>query len=264
MDALEEAESAYREGGLADLPLADVNRARATVLFSRKRFAEALRWLRAACETYRSYCDDAGLAQSKMLEAGILYEQGNVSEARKLFTMLVPLLESLADEESLARAFAGLCACAIRLDDIHGARRYAESAVEKYRKLDMSTEMIRLRWNLSQALLSHGETEGGLAELRRAAAEFTACGMLGGASEVGLNIVEELLARGEVEEACSLAKHLVEIFTVAGSDVDAAAAYEQLREAVQAGTMTPAFVRAIRVQLGVAEDRARGRQPSPA
>jgi hypothetical protein len=83
-----------------------------------------------------------------------------------------------------------------------------------------------------------------------------------------LDIVEEFLVRGDVDEAYDLAKHLVGIFTIGGSDIDAAVAYGQLREAVDARAITPGLVRSIRIQLGlglvVEEDRKQEPdRPSP-
>jgi tetratricopeptide (TPR) repeat protein len=101
-EALDELE--WAEQFLNDLPtrifdLALVYWARATVLFSMTRYAEALPLVRRATAILRQFGDLPRARQAGVLEASILLEMGEIDDAESLFGALAEAFKATNDRE---------------------------------------------------------------------------------------------------------------------------------------------------------------------
>jgi predicted negative regulator of RcsB-dependent stress response len=112
---------------------------------------------------------------------------------------------------------------------------------------------------LARVLAKQGRRDEASDSLRSVAADFEQLGMTLKTAEVGLEILETLVTEEEWADAVVLAQSITSLFTRQGSQVDAAAAYAQLRNAIAATSATPDFVREIRSKIMdvLAEESAR-------
>src|SRR5689334_6535200 len=106
------------------------------------------------------------------------------------------------------RGGRGVAGSRARLGDPDQALVNARLAVARYRALLMEAESTRSEWTIGMALLARGDSDEGLRVLRKAAAAFDAVGMSGDAGFVQLDVVEQLLRRGEWSEAEATAREL--------------------------------------------------------
>jgi len=231
--ALDEAARRYRAFPACAYDLAFVDWSRATVLFARKEFAEARTTIRRAVAAFRAHKDTMHLAQVRILEGSILFDEGDVDGARTVFLATLPILAALGDEESFARVLANLSGCEIRLGLLPEAREHCATASALYDQLDMGAEAVRLHWSVGEALTRLGHADDALAALRTAAARFEDLGMLGEAAAVGLDTANLLVSRGAFAEASALCARLLKFFREQGANADAAHALEHLYRALR-------------------------------
>src|SRR5213075_1983814 len=101
-----------------------------------------------------------------------------------------------------------------------------------------------------EAFAAQGKGETALPCLREAAAGFSALGMEGDAAEVGLDILEQLVALERYEEAIPLARDIASICQREGVALDVANAVAYLEQAVRATRATAEFVRQTKLFVG--------------
>jgi len=246
LEALDEAERF-----MDDLPINAVDRAlvvwaRATVLFSMTRYAEALPLVRHSIKILLLFGEIPRAQQAKLLEAGIVYETGEVASARRMYEELTPYFEQLGDAETTARLLADRAECAMRLDDPVAARRHADEAMALYERLGKPSEKTRVQWTLAHMLLQQGRGEDALDDLHSAATAFEALGMRAEAGGALLDIVQIFVSREEWDAAIPLARYLATLFTGIGVPVHTATAYAYLRDAVEAERASTELVGYIR------------------
>jgi hypothetical protein len=114
----------------------------------------------------------------------------------------------------------------------------------------MLSERIRTRWMFAQLLIESGNAEEGLLDLRAAAMEYEAAGMVADAAQVDLERVEVLLRIDQWEEAAAIARRLVIVYERTGQRLSYVQALAYLREAVEAATATPELAQYVRAYVG--------------
>jgi len=247
--ALDDAERCYQRCVTWAYDCGFVYWSRATTFFATKRFRDARFAIQRAAEIFRSHGDEVRLAQIRILEASILFDEGDIAAARATFAALEPVLRGLGDDESRARVLANLAGCEVRLGETAAAVDHADVAARLYDELHMEAEAVRLCWSLGDALKLEGKTDEALRALRRAAVHFEALEMKGAVASVGLDTAELLNERGEFEEATEISARLVGYFRNEGADVDAANAVYYLQRAIEAMVVTPELFDYLRLYL---------------
>jgi tetratricopeptide (TPR) repeat protein len=262
--ALEATDAAGRFFGHLPAPtfdLAFVVWARANVLFSMTRYAEALPLIRDVERTFLSFGDPYHAARSRLLEANILCEQGDVRAAEDIYRDLLPYFEEDKDQEMVAWLTQNLADCAVRRDDAETAQSLARKATTLFTALGRPSEVTRLRWSLGHLLLRQEQFDAALGELRFAAADFEQRGMITSMGEVSLDIAEIRLRLGEWDEARTLAEHLAGVFLKADAPQHHAQAYAALCTAVESRSATIELIDYVREYVASADNEGRLFEP---
>ncbi len=226
--------------------LAFVDYARASVLWIEHRFDEALTLIRACAQTFSAFGDIKQRQKCLTLEAGILYQRGDVMEARNLS---LHLMEGAREENDLAlqaRLCGNLAICNRDLGDFDSAGSYFFLAITLFDDLGMKTESIRMRWSLADLLARSGKFADALDMVTRAEREFDELGMTGEAGMVALLRAEVLLALDRTAEAEAVCQQLPERYTRIGAPAQALQAVAFLRDIGRAHAATPTAVRYVR------------------
>ena len=197
----------------------------------------------------REYHDEIHAAQVQLLEGGVRFDEGDIVGARAVFETVLPAIERFEDEETLARLFANLCTCEIRLGDVSHARAHGVRAAALFACLRMDTEALRLFWSVAEAMAEASNRDVALEQLRETAAQFASVGMLGVAADVSLDTLRLLLDDGRYDEAARLAALLAARFRQEEVAIDAAHAFAYFQEAAAAQQATPALVDYLRHYL---------------
>lgn len=103
----------------------------------------------------------------------------------------------------------------------------------------------------SMVQIARGNSDEGVALLEKTAASFAAMGMLGDAGFVKLDIVDELLSRGDWGRAESTARELATLCTAAGVTTASVLAIDFLRQAVESGQATTNTIEYVRAYVAV-------------
>lgn len=258
-EALDEAELEYRRLVAPFYELAFVEWGRATLAFALRQFREARARAANAWAVFIEFGDEIAAAEVRMLEGGIAFDEGDLEEARRCFEEVASVLEQHTERPALALAYQNLCTCDLRLGALDDAQRFHALACAFLKRFDMKAEAVRLSWSVWEAFAAHGEREAALSYLCEAAADFSALGMEGDAAEVGLDILEQLIALERYDEAIPLARDIASICQREGVAVDVANAVAFLEQAVRATRATAGFVRRTRLFV---EARLRGEAAS--
>ncbi len=246
LESLDEAERFLDVVPITGADRALIDWARATVLFYMTRYSEALPLVRAASAELMRFGELPRVQQARLLEAGILYEMGEVESALRMYEELTSYFFSLDDAETTARILANRAECEMRLDRPGIARAHAARAIRLYEELGKPSEKTRVQWTLAHMLLRQGRANEALDDLRAVASAFEALGMRAEAGGALLDIVEIHVGLHEWEDAIPLARHLAGLFTVLETSLHAATAYAYLREAVEAQHASQELVAYIR------------------
>lgn len=241
--------------------LAFVLWARANVLFSMTRYAEALPLIQDVQRTFLSFGDPYHAARSRLLEANILCEQGDASTAEGIYRDLLRYFEDDEDQEMVAWLTQNLADCAVRRDDAVTAQSLARKATALFSALGRPSEVTRLRWSLGHLLLRQEQFDAALWELRSAAADFERRGMITSMGEVCLDVAEIHLRLGEWDDARALADHLASVFLKANAPVHHAQAYAALRTAVERRSATIELIDYLREYVANAGNEGRRFEP---
>lgn len=246
--ALDAAERALT-GLVVDYDRAFITWARATILFEMGRYAEALPLVQDAIRTFRDFGDELRETQAAILYAGVLYEQGSIDDAVRIFLSLVQPLRTLQDRTSLARVFANLACCHLQRHEFDASEAYAARAASLYAALGLEIEKIRIRWAFGRAHIRRGDVEEGIAQLHAVAEDFRARGLLVNAGEVDLEIVAAWIEQGSYEQAARVARELVAVFARAEARLDVVRALDYLRQAVERMSATTDLVQSVKYFL---------------
>ncbi len=241
--------------------LAFVVWARANVLFSMTRYAEALSLIRDVERTFLSFGDSYHTARSRLLEANILCEQGDLPEAESIYRDLLRYFEDDEDQEMIAWLTQNLADCAVRRDDSTTALPLARKATKLFTALGRPSEVTRLRWSVGHLLLRQEQFDAALWELRSAARDFEQRGMITSMGEVCLDVIEIHLRLREWDQAQALAEHLAGVFLKADAPQLHAQAYALLRTAVSSRSATIELIDYLRAYVGADEDERRPFEP---
>ncbi|HVR39839.1 MAG TPA: tetratricopeptide repeat protein [Thermoanaerobaculia bacterium] len=249
LDALDIAERAFENTPVAAYSIALVQYLRSVVFFKMEQHDEAMQLARQSARVFRQFGESARFTHAKIVQGGVLFHLSRFREALELFLSLIPVAKDLGDAETLARLYSNVANCYLSLDQLSDASSYFAQAISLYEALGMETESIRTRWSLGRMLVRSGDVRDGIVRLRQAKRDFERLGATTDAALVALNIIEALLAIGDLRGAAELCTGLVESFTNVGMTGGALTALGFLRETIAHGSATPVIVQQVRMFL---------------
>jgi tetratricopeptide (TPR) repeat protein len=219
------------------------------------RYDDARRLARKSARVFRQFGESERFLHAKIVEACVLFHEERIAQSRELFLSLIPGAKELGQAETLARLFANIANCDVRLGDFDSAEGYFARALSLYEAVGLETGKIRTRWNIGSLRIAAGDVEEGLLRLREARREFDRIGAHTDAALVTLEIVEALLSTGDTREAADLCSGLAESFAAVGMTGNALTALAFLRQTFETGQATPDLVRHIRAYIGTRPDQ---------
>lgn len=255
LDALDLAARAYERSPVAAFPGATVDYLRAVLFVELDRYDDARRLARKSARVFRQFGESERFLHAKIVEACVLFHEERIAQSRELFLSLIPGAKELGQAETLARLFANIANCDVRLGDFDSAEGYFARALSLYEAVGLETGKIRTRWNIGSLRIAAGDVEEGLLRLREARREFDRIGAHTDAALVTLEIVEALLSTGDTREAADLCSGLAESFAAVGMTGNALTALAFLRQTFETGQATPDLVRHIRAYIGTRPDQ---------
>jgi tetratricopeptide (TPR) repeat protein len=233
---------------------AQVEFTRAGVLFKRERWREALVAARTARTHFHAHGDRRRAAHAEIVEAGILFEQGETAGAAAIFHRLRPTFQALRDRHALALVWMNLAACAIRLGSEPEARTWLNRAGRAFRQSGNTTEFLRTRWSMGSYLARFRTPALGLRLLRRVERAFHHLGMDADSACVGLDVLELLIDIGAPNsELGAQAERVVTAFIASGMAVSMATALDHLRR-IHLNPHPHVALKEVRSALRAAED----------
>lgn len=244
--AIDRSEAIYDKSTIREYKLAFTTWARAHLFLEMERYADALPLAQSAASTFLRYGDTLRHSQVQILVAAVLYEQGEIARAERIFVSLLEPLERAGDRITHAHVLRNLACCRTFEDDLLLAEDYARRAIVVCSEFGLETAIIRTRWALARVYLRRGESERGIRALADVAGEFWQLHMEPLAAEVELDIVAEHIARRRYASAASIAGRLYSVFAKLDQRVSAAKALAFLYEATLGATATSELVRAVR------------------
>jgi tetratricopeptide (TPR) repeat protein len=244
--AIDSAEQVYARGSIADYKLAFTAWSRANLFLEMERYADGLPLAERAAATFAQFADVLHENQARVVVACLLYEQGNLVTAERIFLQLLEHLERAGDSMTYARVLTNLGCCRLFQGDLSAAEAYAQRAIEIYIEFGLETAIVRTRWAFGIVYLRRGESDRGVDALNEVAAEYWKRELPNNAAAVELDIVAEYIRRREYQRAAVIAARLHAAFAKAGLRISAAKALAFLHEAALADAATPELVRAVR------------------
>ncbi|HKR64234.1 MAG TPA: hypothetical protein VJZ00_10935 [Thermoanaerobaculia bacterium] len=245
LGALDRADAYMESFGTLAHDRAIVRFVRSIVLQHLRRFDEAQALLAECRVVFRDHGDTRRYGKCVLASANLLVRRGDHAAARDL---LMHFLAS-ADGDAYAIACSTLGWCALHLGHAAEALEHFTSAMERFGKLDWELECVRASYGAGCALLRLGRLDEAIEKLDAARERFTARALVEEAGLSGLEIVEALLLREEVDDARALAAKLVQEFTAARLNRRAVAALAYLHDAMTASSATPEIVRSVHAYI---------------
>lgn len=258
LDALDVAARAFARSPVPAYSGAVVDYLRAVLFVELDRFEEARRLARQCARMFRQFGERERFVHARIVEASVLFHENHHRESRALFVSVLEEAQRLGKPETMARLFANVANCEVRLGELDSAERYFARALSLYEAVGLETGKIRTRWNLGSLRIAAGDIEEGLVRLREARREFEQIGAHTDAALVTLEIVEALLATGERRDALAaadLCAGLADSFAAVGMTGNALTAVAFLRLAFTTGQATPELVRHIRRYIETRPDQ---------
>jgi len=258
LDALDVSARAFAHAPAAAFSGGIVDYLRAVIFVELDRFEEGRRLARKSARVFRQFGESERFLHARIVEASILFHEQRFRDSRELFVSLLAAAKELGKPETMARLFANIANCEVRLSEFDSAESYFARALSLYEAVGLETGKIRTRWNIGSLRIAAGDIEEGLLRLREARREFEQIGAHTDAALVTLEIVEALLSTGErrdAMDAAELCAGLADSFAAVGMTGNALTAVGFLRQAFESGQATPDLVRHIRQYIETRPDQ---------
>jgi tetratricopeptide (TPR) repeat protein len=243
--ALDRADSYMSLFGTLAHDRAIVRFVRAIVLQHLRRFDDAQALLAECRVVFQDHGDTRFYGKCMLASANLLVRRGDHAAARALLSAFL----ADADRDAAGIACSTLGWCALHLGHADEALGHFTSAMQRFRQLDWELESVRASYGAGCALLRLGRLDEAIERLSTARERFTARVLVEEAGLSGLEIVEALMIREDVEEAKMLAAALVQEFTAANLNRRAVAALAYLNDAMTASSATPEIVRSVHAYI---------------
>jgi tetratricopeptide (TPR) repeat protein len=227
---LQQAATDFERARFCPIDVGRVEYSRAGILFKMERYKLALAAVRAARRHYLAGSDERLVAHADILEAGILFEQGSLVEARNVWANVERLLGVLRDHANRARVWQNLGAVETKLGNAAAARHWLRRAAAAFRRARNALELTRTRWNIASYTVAFRDVTRGIAALRAVQTTFDGLGLYADAGCVGLEIIELRLDAPHADPVLHAdAQATADILLLAGLELSGAAALAALR-----------------------------------
>jgi tetratricopeptide (TPR) repeat protein len=208
-----------------------VDYTRATILAAMELWDDALPATRSALRSFTQTGNMRWAAKAELLEAVLVFEQGDVDAAHAKWVRLTKVLAARRDREDLARVWLNLGICETLRKRPADARRWLTKASAAFRELNNPSELARTRWNMGTYLATFEDGQRALRSFTSAYRGFLGLKMWLDAGCVYLDILETMIGIETPDEeltfhACTAADTLAR----AGLGGGVATTLDQLRQ----------------------------------
>jgi tetratricopeptide (TPR) repeat protein len=205
---------------------------RATIFLELEHWEDALSAARSAMSCFKHIGDTRRAAKAEILEAIILFEQGDIDAAHAKWIRLTGVLAALRVREDLARVWLNLGNCEIRRNRPDDAHRWLTRASTAFRKLGNAAELARTRWNIGSYVVTFFPEDGkrALRIWTTAYRGFLALRIWLDAGCVGLDMLDTMIDIGTADDELTFhACHIADTLARAGLGDGMVQALDQLR-----------------------------------
>lgn len=246
--AVGNAERCFAGCVVDEYELARVGIVRAVVERGLERFDEGAQAAHISAQNFAKFNDLGRMASARVAEVQQQFSSGRFSTAFSTLIDLEKMLRTTDLAQTHAIVLGNLGYCAWKLGRHAEAIQFHETAAAIVSDLGMTSEAIRIRWNIAEILVTNGRLDEALQRLESLHEQFRQVGMGGAACEVALHIAELLVAHekyADAEVLCRAAMTYVQAAGV-GHTAPALTALAIMQEAVAKRTATPAVIRKVR------------------
>lgn len=204
---------------------------RTTIMIDLELWDDAVPVTRSAHQRFTQTGNMRWAAKAELLEAIIVFEQGDVDAAHAKWMHLTKVLAARRDREDLARVWLNLGICETLRKRPADARRWLVQARSAFEKLKNPAELARTRWNMGTYLATFEDGQRALRSFTSAYRAFLGLRMWLDAGCVALDMLETMINIATPDDeltfhACSAADALAR----AGLGESVATALAQLRK----------------------------------
>ncbi|HEY8164518.1 MAG TPA: tetratricopeptide repeat protein [Gemmatimonadaceae bacterium] len=220
--------------------------ARACILALTREYQAALALNSSTLHEFRSLGDRRREILCEVLQAAIFHWQGEFEAARNRYESLLEVLRESDDSHTIGVLYNNLGNAYASLGRISDAVIALERAREIFIGLDMPGEVNRADAGLASVMVSMGDVHNALPILRRLRDDYLRRHMPEEAGEIGLLIVDALIATEQTELARVLTAQILQEFIDAKLNHRAITAIAYLRDLLQTAGDSRAGVRHVR------------------
>jgi tetratricopeptide (TPR) repeat protein len=249
LEALAQAETAYRELASPDVDLAIVEAIRAFVLMETERLDGAEECGKRALEIFRHLGQDSRLLYSLTNQACIHRYRGEFELAIKTHGQVLTLAEEANHPTWRAIAETNLAWCYLESGNSLKASELFSLAKAGFTELGFLSDVTRCEWGLALVCRDLGKHREALTELLAVSAAFAEQQIVADSATAMVDAFEVMLALDEVADIEQLATGLVETLTAAHQMENALTALAYVKEAAARKSVTSEILTAARTFL---------------
>jgi len=247
--ACKEAESSFSSDPALVYEEALARFVRSGVLFRAEKYVEAGALNSTTIDVFRAIGDLRRQTGCEVMDASIDLQRGHFDLARTKLEVSLKTLRVSDDLHTLGVVYNNLAHAYLGSGRLSDAVVSLEHAKEIFSGLDMPGEVNRADWGLALVLFENGEPKKALPLLRRLREDYARRHMPGSAGEIGLFIVDVLVASGDVEAAKALTAQVLKEFIDARLSTHAISALAYLRDLLQTTNDPRRAVRHVRTYV---------------
>jgi tetratricopeptide (TPR) repeat protein len=217
---------------------ARVDLAEAQIRIKRLEFERALKLAIGAAAALLPFEDLDGYVTARMTEAYIYFEQGHRDRAFDVWTDADRIARKLNNNELRARIFANMGRFEVFHERYSDAIPYFRRALDFFKPAKLTREVVRVRWNLAEAMAYSGRLRHAISELYFVRTEFLRIGAVLDAANASVMIIDYLLIAGRKHEIPHVAQDIVITFRDGGLMQNAMDALTYLRSRSEEGEIS--------------------------
>ena len=246
--ACDRADEAFAECIAGEWDQARVGIVRALVLRTFEKFDESRSYAANAGRVFGYFEDLERIASARIVETNVLTASGQVRLAYSILGNLEKQLRDTSLVETHGRVLANFGRCAAEVGEIPEALNAFEMASSIYAALGITTESLRVSWNVAEVLVRAGELDAGEARLELLMVEMAKLGLIVESATSALSLAEILLASDRFEHVEAICRKAMECFhrSGLGYSTRALTALSYLQEAARNRTAKVDLVRSVR------------------
>lgn len=205
LTCLARAEERFIDAAYCTDEAGQVDIIRAVIMIEMELWDDALPAARSALRRFNQTRNFRGAAKAELLEAVIVFEQGDMDAAHAQWVRLAKVLAARRDRENLARVWLNLGICETLRKRPADARRWLMLAKTAFRQLDNRAELARTRWNMGTYLATFEDGHRALPIFTSAYRDFLGLKMWLDAGCVALDALETMIDIGIPDDELTLA-----------------------------------------------------------